>query len=483
MIVEELLKPNDLLHGSQGDYLILNLIGRGGMGAVYRAQRVLDGSIWALKEMRPPPGTPQEEVAENRKLFEQEAELMGRLRHPNVTAVADYFEHDGRPVMVMEFVPGQTLEDQIREANAPLLEQQALIYGIQLCRVLNYLHTLEPPIIYRDLKPPNVMVTPSGVLKLIDFGVARTFKERKTKDTIAMGSAGYAPPEQYGKGQTDARSDVYALGATLLHLLTNLPPVPLQPPQPGSIRNLNPSVDIETEQVIIKAMSLDRGRRYSTCAEMEQALLRCLDAPYVDPTANIALPGPLPNSIAATNGPPLAPTLAGSPLQPTPPPSTPPPAAGVGLSPAPPVSPVPPVPAAAAGKACPNCGYVNKESARFCSSCGTLLTAEMKARLLIRSPRGSWEVRIDGDFPYRIGRRDPSQSHYPEIDLAEHDRGIASRHHATIQRERNFYALTDLGSTNGTLINGTRIDPFAPQHLRPGDVIKIGEVEMEFRWA
>jgi pSer/pThr/pTyr-binding forkhead associated (FHA) protein len=103
--------------------------------------------------------------------------------------------------------------------------------------------------------------------------------------------------------------------------------------------------------------------------------------------------------------------------------------------------------------------------------------------LLIRSPRGSWEQPIDGDMPCRIGRRDPSQSHYPEIDLAEHDRGIASRHHATIQHDNGTYTLTDLGSTNGTFVNGARIAAFTPQALRPGDVIKIGEVEMEFRWS
>src|SRR5262245_19885050 len=136
------------------------------------------------------------------------------------------------------------------------------------------------------------MLTPDGVLKLIDFGVARTYKARKSKDTIAMGSAGYAPPEQYGKGQTDARSDIYALGATLLHLLTNLPPVPLQPPAPGSIHRMNPSVDSQTEQVIIKAMALDREQRFASAAELEQALLRCLDGPYVDPTARAAPPPP-----------------------------------------------------------------------------------------------------------------------------------------------------------------------------------------------
>jgi serine/threonine protein kinase len=475
MIVEELLKKDDRLQGKRGDYSILNLIGRGGMGAVYRARRLADNTVWALKEMRPPPHTPEEDIAENRLLFEQEAELMGSLNHPNLPVLADYFFYDDRPVMVMEFVPGQTLEDQIQEANAPLLEQQVLSYGIQLCRVLHYLHTRTPPIIYRDLKPPNIMITPRSVLKLIDFGVARTFKERKMKDTIAMGSAGYAPPEQYGKGQTDPRSDVYALGATLLHLLTNMPPVPLQTPQLEIIRNLNPSVNEQTAQIIIKAMSLDREKRFASCAEMEAALLECLDAPFVDPTADEAPPpaiAPGAPAIPVVQTEVVAPPAPAAPAAPT--------AAGSPVSPAPAVPPVQPGPGSIP---CSNCGFFNKPTARFCSACGTPLTTPPGARLLIKAPRGSWEIKLESSTPYHIGRRDPSQNHYPEVDLAEHDRGIASRNHATIQRENDAYSLTDLGSTNGTLVNGSRISPFVPQHLRPGDIIKIGEVEMEFRWV
>ncbi|MBC8160840.1 MAG: serine/threonine protein kinase, partial [Roseiflexaceae bacterium] len=289
----ELLAQNTIVRGTNAEYRIMGVIGRGGMGAVYRAQRTNDSAIWALKEMRAPSDLPPEEVQENRRLFEQEANLLRTLAHPNLPIVAESFEHAGRPVMVMEYVPGQSLEERMHEANAPLLEQQALGYGIQLTRVLNYLHTRTPPVIYRDLKPSNVIITPEGVLKLVDFGVARTYKARKSKDTVAMGSAGYAPPEQYGKGQTDARSDIYALGATLLHTLTNMPPIPLQTPTPGSIHKINPSVSNASERVIIQAMALDQNDRIQTMAAFEQALLRCLDAPYVDPTARATPPPPV----------------------------------------------------------------------------------------------------------------------------------------------------------------------------------------------
>lgn len=464
--MSDLLAPDSIIRGSHADYRIIALIGRGGMGAVYRALRLTDTTIWALKEMRPAEELQPAELEENRRLFLQEAELLSKLSHPSLPLVADLFEYQGRPTMVMEFVAGQTLEDRIRDANAPLLEQQVIGYGIQVARVLHYLHTRTPPIIYRDLKPSNIMSTPEGVLKLIDFGVARTYKERKAKDTVAMGSAGYAPPEQYGKGQTDARSDVYALGATLLHLLTNLPPIPLQTPAEGSIRKLNPSVDGRTEKVIIKAMNLDAGGRFRNAQDFEQALHRCLNAPYVDPVAR------------ATPPPPVVPPVVQQPIE-----TVFQPAVSAEPPPPLPVQPTvaPPVPVA--GQACARCGRVNKPNARFCAGCGTPLSASLPApRLLVMSPRGTFEQKIERT-PLRIGRRDPRQHHYPDLDLAEHDRGIASRNHAIINRSGDYYTLTDLGSTNGTLLNGLPIPSNQDQRLRSGDRIKIGEVEIEFRWG
>ncbi|GAB4113953.1 MAG: protein kinase [Roseiflexaceae bacterium] len=477
----DLIPPETQIKGDRAEYRIMSLIGRGGMGTVYRARRLADQTIWALKEMRPADELSPDELAENARMFRQEAELLSKLSHPNLPVVADYFEYRGRPVMVMEYVPGQTLEDRVRDANAPLLEQDVVRIGIQTCQVLHYLHTRQPPIIYRDLKPSNIMVMPDSVIKLIDFGVARTYKERKSKDTVAMGSAGYAPPEQYGKKQTDARSDVYALGATLLHLLTALPPIPLQTPSSGSLSKSNPSVDPKTERVIIRAMDLDPAARYQTAADFESALRACLDGPYIDPTARVVLPPAIPNSstvLGPRPTPPAAvntvPSTAGIPTAaPTNPPT---PAANVPTVVAPATLPTP----NAGGVTCPRCGRVNKAGARFCAGCGTPLNPTASVgRLRCSSPRGKWELKIDR-LPMRIGRRDPRQNHYPEIDLAEHDRGIASRNHALIQRDTGGYSLVDLGSTNGTLLNGALVPPRTPQRLRSGDRIKIGEVEIEF---
>lgn len=455
MLTQNLLAQNDVLNGTRAAYKILGVVGRGGMGAVYRAMRLADNTIWALKEMRPPDDAPANEIEENKRLFFQEAELLRALSHPNLPLIADFFDNNGRPTMVMEFIQGQTLEDYIRDTNAPLLEQQALKYGIQVARVLHYLHTRTPPIIYRDMKPSNVMVTPEGVVKLIDFGVARTYKARKSKDTVAMGSAGYAPKEQYGKGQTDARSDVYALGATLLHLVTNMPPIPLQTPAVGSIRKINKSIHAKTEQAIIKAMAMEASDRFQTMADFEKALTARLDGPFVDPVTRATPPPPVIPPGPAFTPPPTAsaqPATNGA-------------AAGAG------------------GQACSTCGRLNKPNARFCAGCGSPLGQAAVAipRLLIRSPRGSWEKRLD-TTPVRIGRRDPRQNHYPELDLAEHDRGIASRSHALINRDAASFTITDMGSTNGTLLNGAPLVPHQPKPLRSGDRIKIGEIEMEFRW-
>jgi eukaryotic-like serine/threonine-protein kinase len=499
----DLIPPETQIKGVRAEYRIMSLIGRGGMGAVYRALRLADQTIWALKEMRPPDDITPDELVENRRMFLQEAELLSHLSHPNLPVVADFFEYNNRPVMVMEFVPGQTLEDRVQDANAPLLEQDVIRFGIQTAGVLHYLHTRTPPIIYRDLKPSNIMVTPDSVLKLIDFGVARTYKARKSKDTVAMGSAGYAPPEQYGKGQTDARSDVYALGATLLHLMTALPPIPLQTPTLGSIHKMNPSVDTETEKIIIKSMDLDPASRFLSAAEFEQALRTRLDGPYVDPTAKVLQPsaipidstvlGPRPPQVVTT--PPArqpssasiptvsptqaagtAPTIAGS-VAPT---QAAPTHAPKSVPTQAPTQAPPPVQIPTGGITCPRCGRVNKYGARFCAGCGTPLAPATSApRLRCTSPRGTWELKIDR-LPMRIGRRDPRQNHYPEVDLAEHDRGIASRNHAIINRDTGGFTVLDLGSTNGTFLNGNPVTPRTPQRLRSGDRIKIGEVEIEF---
>lgn len=433
--MSDFLSIDSVVTGTLSDYRILGLVGRGGMGAVYRVMRLADHTVWALKEMRPTEDMRPVDDADQRRLFLQEAELLRTLSHPNLPAVSEIFVQDARPSIVMEFVAGQTLDERIRIANAALAAPQVMSVCIQVARVLHYMHTRTPPIIYRDVKPSNIMLRADRVIKLIDFGVARTYKRRQTKDTVAMGSAGYAPPEQYGKGQTDPRSDVYGLGATLLHLLTNITPVPLHQPTVGSIRRLNVTVSSDLEQVIIKAMEHDPDKRFQTANDMADALIACLGEPYVDPTIGVTPPAIIP--AGHTDG----------------------------------------------VQVCANCGHVNRGDSRFCNSCGMPLGTHTprSVLLIVASPRGSNRVRLDR-FPARIGRRDAAQRLYPEIDLADYDRGVASRNHALIVEQDGEHLLEDLASMNGTALNGTRVPAHQPQRLRPGDRIRIGEVEIEFRW-
>src|SRR4051812_24729988 len=283
----------------RGRYRILRVIGGGGMGAVYKSEDSRhNGALVAVKEMRTDIDTPgsthgpaetEEERAREREerrqlleAFRREAQILSDLRHPNLPSVTDFFTEGGRPYLVMELIPGESLEKRIdRLHGQPMEEEEALEYGIQVCQVLNFLHTQEPPIIFRDVKPANIMVMPNGQAKLIDFGIARTYKEGKRRDTMSMGTAAYAPFEQFGKGQTDARSDVYSLAATLYHLLTGRPPPPAT--TPVSLRDFNPKLNLRTEQVVIKAMSRDMDSRPQTAEAMELEMRRCLGKPYEAP--------------------------------------------------------------------------------------------------------------------------------------------------------------------------------------------------------
>ncbi len=254
-------------------YVIMEKIAQGGMGAVYKAQdRRLQGKIVAVKEMSESAIVP----AERKRVldsFQREAELLARLGHPNLVRVTDRFQEREHHFMVMEFIAGQTLGKMLEGRSEPFPEEQVLVWAEQLCDVLAYLHSQEPKIIYRDIKPANVMVVDgSDQVKLIDFGIARFFKPGKRKDTIEFGTDGYAPPEQYGKSQTDERADVYALGAMLHHLLTLRDPV-TRPFSFPPLRSLNSKVSRRVEAAIAKAVNPAMAKRHQSIVEMWVALL------------------------------------------------------------------------------------------------------------------------------------------------------------------------------------------------------------------
>ncbi len=262
-----------------GRYRILGMIGRGGFGSVYKArdERFPSKPIVAIKETNDAQLSPSEKVRALQD-FRNEADLLVQLKHPNLPNVSDVFEEDGKAYLVMDFIEGKTLAQVQDEQNDPLDERLVISWALQLCTVLHYLHTQPQPIIFRDIKPANIMVTDDGEIKLIDFGIARIFKVTVKKDTTRLGSQGYAPPEQYGRGQTDARSDIYALGATLYNLLTKEPPAdaPSRHMSPTLFlppSQLNPNISPSVEAVILKAMAEAPQDRYQTALDMHCAIV------------------------------------------------------------------------------------------------------------------------------------------------------------------------------------------------------------------
>lgn len=253
-------------------YIIIHKIGQGGMGAVYKATDTrLGQKVVAVKELSEANLTDPAEKQQARQAFEQEARILAQLNHPNLPRVTDHFSEAGKQYLVMDFIEGQTLQQMLDATGGPLDVQKVSDWAVQLCDVLEYLHSQQPPVVFRDLKPGNIMLDRDGKVKLIDFGIARHFKPGKTTDTVSFGTAGYAPPEQYGKGQTDARSDIYALGATLHHLLTGRDPAnnPFNFPP---LRTLNPKVPEIIEHAVMKALEQAPPNRWQSAHEMKKAL-------------------------------------------------------------------------------------------------------------------------------------------------------------------------------------------------------------------
>jgi len=251
-----------------GRYHIVRLVAEGGMSEVYEVSDERLPGRFALKCMRDWIGDARirEEMGAQ---FEREASVLATLSHANLPRVTDHFVHDGRRCLVEELVDGDTLEKIEEARRGHLDENEVLRWALQICDALDYLHG--KGIIYRDLKPSNCMITQDGVVKLIDFGIVRFFSTGKSRDTIIMGTPGFAAPEQYGRDQTDARADIFALGVLLHHLLTGYDPTgtPFVFPAP---RGLNPAISERLERVVMKAVALDPAERFPTVDDMRQAL-------------------------------------------------------------------------------------------------------------------------------------------------------------------------------------------------------------------
>ena len=260
-----MFQPNSVIAGR---YQVIRLVGQGGMSNLYLAyDRKYNNAIVVVKEMTAAYSDPKEQQMAV-ELFHREAKLLASLNHRHIPKVYDYFQFAGKYYLSMEFIDGEDLAQKLEAKKGPLPEEQVLEWGEQIATVLFYLHKHDPPIVFRDVKPSNIMLCDQGV-KLIDFGIARHFDQAKKGDTMRIGSPGYAPPEQYA-AQTDPRSDIYALGVTLHHALTGRDPTATQTPfLVPPARNLNPQLKESTAAMLARATQLDPADRYQNILEMK----------------------------------------------------------------------------------------------------------------------------------------------------------------------------------------------------------------------
>lgn len=291
------ISQGEILHNR---YRVVKLLGQGGFGAVYRAWDMNLQRPCAIKENL-------ESAAESQEQFQREARMLSNLTHSNLPRVTDYFILPGQgQYLIMDFIEGQDLQDKLDEAGGPLPETRALAWTEGVSDALKYLHSQNPPIIHRDIKPKNIIIDPDGKAFLVDFGIAKVFDaSRQTTIGARAVTPGYSPVEQYGHGKTDARSDVYALGATLYSIVTAQVPIesvnrnetPLVAP-----RVINSQISPTLENTILTAMELAPSKRYQTMGEFGSALkapqevqiaATAVVAPAVAPTARAAVPGSL----------------------------------------------------------------------------------------------------------------------------------------------------------------------------------------------
>jgi serine/threonine-protein kinase len=286
------LKKGEVLRSR---YKIREQIGQGGTGSIYLAEDSrLEGRLCALKEVEHNRALPTQFIEQAREQFFREASVLARLDHPNLPKVSDFFSEGPRDYLVMDYVPGKDLRERMLEARRSktfLSENEVLHWAVQLADALDYLHQQDPPIIHRDIKPSNLKITPSGVIKLVDFGLVKILAPNEVTITIiqGQGTALYTPLEQYGgdDAHTDIRADIFSFGATLYHLLTNEPPAEARKRflDTRSLilpRDINPHISSRVEKAILWAMSLHPDDRPETIIEFREALVGQQEIPNRD---------------------------------------------------------------------------------------------------------------------------------------------------------------------------------------------------------
>lgn len=438
-----------------GRYEIVRKIGGGGMGAVYYAKdRNLGDAPRAVKEMI------QSHIDESQQEkaiadFKRESMLLASLEHPSIPTIYDYFYDDeaSRFYLVMKYISGGDFLARLRNAQGGRIEELTVAdWAAQVADVLDYLHNQRPPIIYRDLKPANLMIDGNnGRVMLIDFGIAR-WVQKEEKGVTAVGTMGYAPPELFS-GKVEPRSDIYSLGATMFHLLTGSDPQdqPLlvfdftKNPRP---REINPAISNEMDAIISRAVEYQPESRFRSAAEMRDVLLQHSERLRAGAVTYGAVRGGAAQKDAQT----LATEMV-------------------------------------------YCGFCGKAIAAddvFCAHCGarqpivaasaSLRAARATARLVV-----SGTTELDATFMIHkestlVGRTDPQSNIFPDVDLSRFDPETKiSRRHARIYREGDTFLVEDLGSVNGTVVNDSvRLGPRQPRRLVNGDRLRLGETTLHF---
>jgi eukaryotic-like serine/threonine-protein kinase len=444
------LDPGTLLYSR---YEIVRRIGGGGMGAVYLARdRNLGDQPRAVKEMiQSNIDESQHEKAIND--FKRESMLLASLEHPSIPTIYDYFydEDAGRFYLVMKYISGGDFLARLRNAPGGRIDEKTVTdWACQVADVLEYLHRRNPPIIYRDLKPANLMIDGnSGRVMLIDFGIARWVTTHE-KGVTAVGTMGYAPPELFS-GKVEPRSDIYSLGATMFHLLTGTDPQdnPLlifdfnKNPRP---RQLAPSLSNEMEAILIRSVGYKPEERFRSAAELRDVLSAHLEKLR----AGAVTYGAAQNDRGGMK------TMQVEMVY------------------------------------CGFCGGRIAYDDVFCAHCGqrqplavasaALRTARATAKLVVMGT-----TELDSSFQLHkesshIGRSDPHSQIFPEVDLSKFDpQTKISRRHARIFRKGDVYLVEDLGSVNGTVLNDSlRLAPHQPRALESGDKLRLGETTLHF---
>ncbi|HKA20474.1 MAG TPA: protein kinase [Blastocatellia bacterium] len=478
------LEPGTLLLDR---YAIVQRVGGGGMGSVYQARdKRLADRLCAVKEMIEM-FADQSQRAKAVEDFKREAEVLAQLDHPSIPTVFDYFIETGRYYLVMRWIGGGDLAEQMRVRGGIVDETTVCKWAVQICDVLHYIHTQKPPIIYRDLKPANLMLDDKTErVMLVDFGIARIVRPTE-KGVTAIGTMGYAPPELFA-GKVEPRSDIYSLGATMFHMLTGSDPQdnPLlifdfsKNPRP---RQINPSITSEMEAILMKSVAHKPDDRHLSALDFMRALeahsayLSTHRIEPIRPTFNAGRP-------SSFGSPPSSSVRQARVSAP-------------GSSP-----PAPPVPAME-WVFCGHCGEKIGSDDVFCAHCGQRqptpgsgvpaagytgapAQGRITAQLVIVGTKDMVKPFVIDKESVLIGRTDPHTGIFPEVDLTMYDGETkVSRKHARIYRQGEQFLIEDLGSVNGTIINSVtggsvRLNAKSPRVLSAGDEVKLGGTTLQF---